>query len=68
MAVPTDVIPRRPTLLFIVVLSLLFVLMSFSNQTRYVGETRTMFERAVMTIFSPVPRFGLAVSGGRRET
>jgi len=57
MAVPTDVIPRRPTLLFIVVLSLLFVLMSFSNQTRYVGETRTMFERAVMTIFSPVPRF-----------
>jgi rod shape-determining protein MreC len=57
MAVPTDVIPRRPTLLFIVVLSLLFVLMSLSNQTRYVGETRTMFERTVMTIFSPVPRF-----------
>ena len=57
MAVPTDVIPRRPTLLFIVVLSLLFVLMSFSNQTRYVGETRTMFERTVMTIFSPVPKF-----------
>lgn len=57
MAVPTDVIPRRPTLLFIVVLSLLFVLMSFSSQTRYVGETRTMFERTVMTIFSPVPKF-----------
>ena len=57
MAVPTDVIPRRPTLLFIVVLSLLFILMSFSSQTRYVGETRTMFERTVMTIFSPVPRF-----------
>jgi rod shape-determining protein MreC len=56
MAVPTDVIPRRPTLLFIVVLSLLFVLMSFSSQTRYVGETRTMFERTVMTIFSPVPK------------
>jgi rod shape-determining protein MreC len=56
MAVPTDVIPRRPTLLFIVVLSLLFVLMSLSGQTRYVGETRTMFERTVMTIFSPVPR------------
>lgn len=57
MAVPTDVIPRRPTLLFIVVLSLLFVLMSFSSRTRYVGETRTMFERTVMTVFSPVPRF-----------
>ncbi|HEX8619592.1 MAG TPA: rod shape-determining protein MreC [Thermoanaerobaculia bacterium] len=57
MAVPTDVIPRRPTLLFIVVLSLLFVLMSFSHQTRYLGETRTMFERTVMTIFSPVPKF-----------
>lgn len=56
MAVPTDVIPRRPTLLFIVVLSLLFVLMSFSSQTRYVGETRTMFERTVMTIFSPIPK------------
>jgi rod shape-determining protein MreC len=57
MAVPTDVIPRRPTLLFIVVLALLFLLMSVSSQTRYVGETRTMFERSVMTIFSPVPRF-----------
>lgn len=57
MAVPTDVIPRRPTLLFIVVLSLLFVLMSLSAQTRYIGETRTMFERTVMTIFSPVPKF-----------
>ena len=56
MAVPTDVIPRRPTLLFIVVLSLLFILMSFSSQTRYVGETRTMFERTVMTVFSPVPK------------
>src|SRR5688572_18021404 len=57
MAVPTDVIPRRPTLLFIVVLSILFALMSRSSQTRYVGETRTMFDRTVMTIFSPVPRF-----------
>src|ERR1041385_7713127 len=56
MAVPVDVIPRRPTLLFIVVLSLLFVLMSLSSRTRYVGETRTMFERSVMTIFSPVPK------------
>jgi rod shape-determining protein MreC len=56
MAVPTDVIPRRPTLLFIVVLSLLFVLMSFSSRTRYIGETRTLFERTVMTMFSPVPK------------
>ena len=56
MAVPTDVIPRRPTLFFIVVLSLLFVLMSFSSRTRYVGETRTLFERSVMTVFSPVPK------------
>jgi rod shape-determining protein MreC len=57
MAVSTDVIPRRPTLLFIVVLGLLFVLMSVSSQTRYLGETRTLFERAVMTVFSPVPKF-----------
>jgi rod shape-determining protein MreC len=56
MAVPADVIPRRPTLLFIVVLSLLFVLMSLSTRTRVVGETRTLFERTVMTLFSPVPK------------
>jgi rod shape-determining protein MreC len=56
MAAPSDVIPRRPTLLFIVVLCLLFVLMSMSTRTRYIGETRTLFERTVMTIFSPVPR------------
>src|SRR5947207_7923140 len=56
MAAPVDVIPRRPTLLFIVVLSLLFVLMSFSSRTRYVGETRTLFERTVMALFSPVPK------------
>ncbi|HUJ13230.1 MAG TPA: rod shape-determining protein MreC [Thermoanaerobaculia bacterium] len=56
MAVSVDVIPRRPTLLFIVVLCLLFVLMSLSSRTRYVGETRTMFERTVMTIFSPIPK------------
>src|SRR5260370_7223580 len=56
MAVPVDVIPRRPTLLFIVVLSLLFVLMSLSTRTRYIGETRTMFERTIMTVFSPVPK------------
>ncbi len=57
MAVSTDVIPRRPTLLFIVVLLLLLALMSISSRTRYLGETRTMFERTVMTIFSPVPKF-----------
>lgn len=56
MAVPTDVIPRRPTLLFIVVLAGLFLLMSMSSRTRYVGETRTMAERTVMTVFSPVPK------------
>ncbi len=56
MATPVDVLPRRPTLLLIVVLSLLFVLMSLSSRTRYVGETRTMFERSVMTIFAPVPK------------
>ena len=56
MAVSADVIPRRPTLLFIVVLSLLFILMSFSSRTRYIGETRTLFERTVMTLFSPVPK------------
>jgi rod shape-determining protein MreC len=67
MAVPTDVIPRRPTLLFIVVLALLFVLMSFSQQTRYLGETRTMFERTVMTVFSPVPKFVSWVGGSAQD-
>ncbi|HEX6083986.1 MAG TPA: rod shape-determining protein MreC [Thermoanaerobaculia bacterium] len=67
MAVPTDVIPRRPTLLFIIVLSLLFVLMSFSSRTRYIGETRTMFERTVMTIFSPVPKFVNWVGGTAQD-
>jgi rod shape-determining protein MreC len=67
MAVPTDVIPRRPTLLFIVVLALLFFLMSVSSQTRYVGETRTMFERTVMTIFSPVPKLVHWVGGSLQD-
>ena len=67
MAVPTDVIPRRPTLLFIVVLALLFLLMSVSSQTRYVGETRTMFERTVMTIFSPVPKLVHWVGGSMQD-
>ena len=56
MAVPVDVIPRRPTLLFIVVLSVLFALMAASSRTRVGGETRTMFERSVMTIFAPIPK------------
>jgi rod shape-determining protein MreC len=67
MAVPTDVIPRRPTLLFIVVLALLFALMSASSRTRYVGETRTMFERTVMTIFSPVPKFVNWIGGTAQD-
>lgn len=67
MAVPTDVIPRRPTLLVIVVLSLLFVLMSLSSKTAYIGETRTMFERTVMTIFSPVPKFVNWVGGTAQD-
>ena len=67
MAVPTDVIPRRPTLLFILVLALLFVLMSLSSRTRYIGETRTMFERTVMTIFSPVPKFVNWVGGTAQD-
>jgi rod shape-determining protein MreC len=50
------VIERRPTLLLLVVLGLLFILMSFSSRTKYIGETRTMFERTVMTVFSPVPK------------
>jgi rod shape-determining protein MreC len=50
------VIERRPTLLLLVVLGLLFILMSLSTHTRYIGETRTMFERTVMTVFSPVPK------------
>lgn len=67
MAVPTDVIPRRPTLLFIVVLSGLFILMSLSSQTRYVGETRTLAERTVMTIFSPVPKLVNWIGGTTKD-
>src|SRR5688500_18479623 len=67
MAVPTDVIPRRPTLIFSVVLSLLFVLMSLSNDTRYIGDTRTMFERTVMTVFSPVPKLVNVIGGTAQD-
>jgi len=56
MPVTADVIPRRPTLFFILVLVLLLVLMSMSSRTRNLGETRTLFERTVMTAFSPVPK------------
>ncbi|HEY0593443.1 MAG TPA: rod shape-determining protein MreC [Thermoanaerobaculia bacterium] len=49
-------VERRPTLLLIVVLAVLFLIMSTSQRTRVVGETRTLFERSVMTLFSPVPR------------
>lgn len=67
MAVPTDVIPRRPTLLFILVLGGLFILMSLSSQTRYVGETRTLAERSVMTVFSPVPRLVNWIGGTTKD-
>lgn len=50
------VVQRRPTLLFLVVLGFLLFLMSRSQETRYLGETRTLFERTVMTVFSPVPK------------
>lgn len=56
MKVQVAVVERRPTLLLVVVLAVLFLLMSASTRTRVVGETRTMFERTVMTIFSPIPR------------
>lgn len=49
-------VERRPTLLLIIVLALLFLLMSASTRTRVLGETRTLFERTVMTSFSFVPR------------
>ncbi|HVR44734.1 MAG TPA: rod shape-determining protein MreC [Thermoanaerobaculia bacterium] len=49
-------VERRPTLLFVIVLAVLFLLMSTSRRTRVVGETRTLFERTVMTLFSPVPK------------
>lgn len=51
-------VQRRPTLLFLIVLAALMVLMSRSTQTStsYLGQTRTLFERTVMTIFSPVPK------------
>ncbi|HVT43571.1 MAG TPA: rod shape-determining protein MreC [Thermoanaerobaculia bacterium] len=52
-------VERRPTLLLLIVLGVLFLLMSASTRTRtrVLGETRTLFERGVMTIFSPVPMF-----------
>ena len=49
-------VERRPTLLFVIVLAVLFLLMSTSQRTRVVGETRTLFERTVMTLVSPVPK------------
>jgi len=49
-------VERRPTLLFLIVLAALLVVMSWSKKTRVLGETRTLFERSVMTVFSPVPK------------
>ncbi|HVT05628.1 MAG TPA: rod shape-determining protein MreC [Thermoanaerobaculia bacterium] len=50
-------VERRPTLIFLIVLAVLLVLMTASTRTiRGVGETRTLFERTVMTLFSPVPK------------
>ncbi|MEO8216333.1 MAG: rod shape-determining protein MreC [Acidobacteriota bacterium] len=49
-------VERRPTLIFLLVLAALFILMSRSTETRVLGETRTLFERTVMTVFSPVPK------------
>ena len=56
MAVPAA-IPRRPTLVLILVLGGLFILMAASSRTRVGGETRSMAERSMMTIFAPVPKF-----------
>ena len=67
MAAPTEVIPRRPTLLFVVVLCLLFILMSLSSRTRVVGATGTMFERTVMTLFSPVPKLVNWIGGSTSD-
>lgn len=50
------IVERRPTLLLVIVLATLFLLMSASTRTRFGGETRTMFERTVMTLFSPIPK------------
>lgn len=49
-------VERRPTLFLIIVLAGLFVLMSLSDETRGLASTRTLFERSVMTVFSPIPR------------
>ena len=49
-------VERRPTLFFLVVLAALFLVMTASIRTTRIGETRTLFERGVMFIFSPVPR------------
>lgn len=49
-------VQRRPTLILVVVLALLFFLMSRDSRTRYLGETRTLMERMVMTVVSPVPK------------
>lgn len=49
-------VERRPTLIFVVVLAALFLVMSASQKTRVLGETRTILERMVMTLFSPIPK------------
>ncbi len=51
-------VERRPTLLLLIVLAVLFLFMSRSSQTGggFTGESRTLFERSMMTVFSPVPK------------
>src|SRR5688572_24736134 len=60
-------VERRPTLFFLIVLGALFLLMATSTRTRRIGETTTLFERAVITIFSPVPKIVNAVGRNTRD-
>lgn len=49
-------VERRPTLLLVLVLGVLFIVMSSSSRTRRSAEDRTLLGRTVTTILSPVPK------------
>lgn len=49
-------VERRPTIVFLVTLAILFVVMAANRKTREGGQASSLLERSFMTAFSPIPR------------
>ncbi len=49
-------VERRPTLLLVIVLGLLFIVMSNSSGTRRSADDHTLLGRGIMSVLSPIPK------------